>query len=114
MDPNCLFCKIVSGDIPSTEVYRDDLVMAFLDIAPVAPTHVLVVPIDHITFLNTTDGSHEALIGHMALTGDRIAAERGIQDSGYRLTVNQRGDSGQEVDHLHMHVTGGRPLGPIA
>lgn len=114
MDPNCLFCKIVSGDIPSTEVYRDDRVMAFLDIAPVAPEHVLVVPIEHITFLSTTDASREALIGHMALTADRISAERGIQDSGFRVTINQRGDSGQVVDHLHMHVTGGRPLGPIA
>ncbi len=114
MDPDCLFCKIISGDIPSTEVYRDDRVMAFLDIAPAAPEHILVIPLQHITFLRTNDESHEALIGHMALTADRIALDRGIQDSGYRLTINQGPDAGQEVDHLHMHVTGGRRLGVIA
>ncbi|MDP6822805.1 MAG: histidine triad nucleotide-binding protein [Dehalococcoidia bacterium] len=114
MDPDCLFCKIVSGDIPSTGVYRDDRVMAFEDINPVAPQHVLVIPVQHVTFLSTADESQEALIGHMALTADRIAAERHIQDSGFRLTINQGRDSGQEVDHLHMHVTGGRKLGPIA
>ena len=114
MDPNCLFCKIVSGDIPSTEVYRDDRVMAFLDIAPVAPEHVIVIPLEHLIFLSTANESHEALIGHMALTADRIAAKRGIQRTGFRLTINQGDDADQSVDHLHMHLTGGRPLGPMA
>jgi len=114
MDPDCLFCKIGAGDIPSTEVYRDDRVMAFLDIAPSAPEHILVIPLQHITFLRDADDSHEALIGHMALTADRIASERGIQDTGYRLTINQGPDAGQEVDHLHMHLLGGRRLGGIA
>lgn len=114
MAPDCLFCKIVSGDIPATEVFRDDRVMAFEDINPVAPKHVLVVPVEHVTFLRTAGDSHEALIGHMALVADRIAAERDVQISGFRLTINQGPDSGQEVDHLHMHMTGGRKLGPIA
>ena len=114
MSADCLFCKIVSGEIPSTEVYRDDRVVAFEDINPIAPQHVLVVPVRHITFLHTADDSDESLIGHMALIADRIAAERGIQNSGFRLTINQGPDSGQEVDHLHMHMTGGRKLGPIA
>ncbi|MBT3941574.1 MAG: histidine triad nucleotide-binding protein [Chloroflexi bacterium] len=111
MDQDCLFCKIVSGDNPSTEVFRDDRVMAFLDINPAAPQHILVIPLAHLTFLSTADESHEGLIGHLALTADRIAAERGIQDSGFRLTINQGPDAGQEVDHLHMHITGGRRLG---
>ena len=111
MDPDCLFCNIVSTDIPSTEVYRDDRVMAFLDINPAAPQHILVIPLQHLTFLRDADESHEALIGHMALAADRIAAERRIQNSGYRLTINQGPDAGQEVDHLHMHLTGGRRLG---
>ena len=114
MTADCLFCQIVSGDIPSTEVYRDDRVMAFEDISPSAPQHVLVVPVAHITFLRTADESHESLIGHMALVADRIAAERGVQTSGFRLTINQGPDSGQAVDHLHLHMTGGRKLGPIA
>ena len=113
MDSNCLFCKIILGDIPSTEVYRDDSVIAFLDIAPVAAEHILVIPLTHITFLRDSDDSDEALIGHMALVADRIALERGIQNSGYRLTINQGLDAGQEVDHLHMHLLGGRKLGRI-
>ena len=114
MDRDCLFCNIVSGDIPSTRVYRDDRVMAFRDINPIAPQHILVIPLQHLTFLRTADESHEALIGHMAVTADRIAAEQGIQDSGFRLTINQGSDTGQEVDHLHLHITGGRKLGQIA
>jgi histidine triad (HIT) family protein len=114
MDRDCLFCNIVSGDIPSTRVYRDDRVMAFRDINPIAPQHILVIPLQHLTFLRTADESHEALIGHMAVTADRIAAEQGIQDSGFRLTINQGSDAGQEVDHLHLHITGGRKLGQIA
>lgn len=114
MNADCLFCKIVAGDVPSAEVYRDDRVMVFEDINPAAPQHVLIVPVEHITSLRTTDDSHEALVGHMALIADRIAVERGVQTSGFRLTINQGPDSGQEVDHLHMHMTGGRKLGPIA
>jgi histidine triad (HIT) family protein len=113
MDPDCLFCKIISGDIPSTEVYRDDSVIAFLDINPTAPKHILVIPLEHITFLRDADDSDGVLIGHMVLTADRIALECGLQESGYRLTINQGLDAGQEVDHLHMHLLGGRKLGRI-
>ncbi len=114
MDQDCVFCNIVSGAIPSTEVYRDDRVMAFLGIDPVAPQHIIVIPVEHVTFLSNAVESHEPVIGHMALMADRIALERGIRDSGYRLTINQRSDADQSVDHLHMHVIGGRPLGPMA
>ncbi|MDA1258843.1 MAG: histidine triad nucleotide-binding protein [Chloroflexi bacterium] len=114
MSADCLFCKIVAGDIPSTEVFRDGRVMAFEDIHPAAPQHILVVPLEHVGMLASATERHEALIGHMVIVADGIAAERGVQNSGYRLTVNQGTDSGQEVEHLHLHITGGRKLGPIA
>ncbi len=113
MADECVFCSIVTGDIPSTEAYRDDRVMAFDDINPSAPVHVLVVPTSHVTFLRDASEEHEALIGRMALVADRIAAEKGLRDGGYRLTINQGRDAGQVVDHLHMHMLGGGRLGPL-
>ncbi|MEE8363595.1 MAG: HIT domain-containing protein [Dehalococcoidia bacterium] len=113
MADECVFCGIVTGDIPSTEAYRDDRVMAFDDINPSAPVHVLVVPTSHVTFLRDASEEHEALIGHMALVADRIAAEKGVRDGGYRLTINQGRHAGQVVDHLHMHMLGGGRLGPL-
>ena len=113
-DPDCIFCKIVQGEIPSAVVYTDDRVMAFEDISPSAPVHLLVIPVDHVTFLTGLDESSEALIGHMALVAGNLAAEHGIDDSGYRLVLNQGPDAGQMVDHLHMHLLGGGPLGGVA
>ena len=113
-DPDCIFCKIVHGEIPSTTLYTDDRVIAFEDINPSAPVHLLVVPVDHVTFLTGLDESSEALIGHMALVARNLAVERGINDSGYRLVINQGPDAGQVVDHLHMHLLGGSPLGGLA
>ncbi len=113
-DPDCIFCKIVQGEIPSTTVYTDDRVIAFEDISRSAPVHLLVIPVNHVTFLTGLDESSEALIGHMALVARNLSVERGIDDSGYRLVLNQGPDAGQMVDHLHMHLLGGRPLGGSA
>ena len=112
-EADCIFCKIVAGDIPSTSVYRDDSVMAFEDVQPVAPTHILVVPRSHVGYLSELGGSSEELLGHMALVAGKIAADRGIQQSGYRLVINQGRDAGQAVDHLHLHLIGGRQLGAL-
>ena len=113
-NPDCIFCKIARGEIPSTMLYTDGRVIAFEDISPSAPVHLLVIPIDHITFLKGLDESSEALIGHMALVARNLALEQGIDGSGYRLVVNQGPDAGQMVDHLHMHLLGGGPLGGLA
>ncbi len=113
-DPDCIFCKIVQGEIPSTMLYTDDRVIAFEDVSPSAPVHLLVIPVDHVTFLTGLDESSEALIGHMALVARNLALEHGINDSGYRLVLNQGPDAGQMVDHLHMHLLGGGPLGRLA
>ena len=113
-DPDCIFCKIVQGEIPSTTLYTDDNVIAFEDINPSAPVHLVVIPVDHVTFLAGLDESSEALIGHMTLVAVNLAVEQGINDSGYRLVINQGTDAGQMVDHLHMHLLGGRPLGGLA
>ena len=112
-EAECIFCKIVAGDVPSTSVYRDDSVMAFEDAQPVAPTHILVVPTSHVGYLSELGGSSEKLLGHMVLVAEKIAAERGVRENGYRLVINQGGDAGQMVDHLHLHLIGGRQLGAL-
>jgi histidine triad (HIT) family protein len=113
-DPECVFCKIVAGELPGTIAHFDDEITAFEDIAPAAPTHVVVVPNDHVTFLTGLDDGSAALIGRMALVAASVAEERGIATDGYRISINQGPDSGQVFDHLHMHLLGGRPLGHLA
>ncbi|MBI4220388.1 MAG: histidine triad nucleotide-binding protein [Chloroflexi bacterium] len=113
-DPGCIFCKIVAGQVPGSQVYRDDSAMVFKDIRPLAPTHLLVVPLDHVTFVNSTRPDEEALIGHLVRVAGSVARDAGIEKSGYRISINQGRDAGQEVDHLHLHVLGGRPLGRSA
>jgi histidine triad (HIT) family protein len=113
-DPDCVFCKIVAGDLPGTIVHNDDEITAFEDIAPSAPTHVVVVPNDHVTFLTGLDDDSAALIGRMALVAASVAEDRGIATSGYRLSINQGPDSGQVFDHLHLHLLGGGRLGHLA
>jgi histidine triad (HIT) family protein len=108
-----VFSKIIQGEIPADIIYRDDQVTAFRDIAPQAPTHVLIVPNKEIPTVNDIETSDEALVGHMFTVAKAIASKEGIADSGYRLMVNCNGDGGQEVFHLHMHLFGGRPLGPM-
>lgn len=108
-----LFEKIVAGDVPADIVYQDDLVTAFRDINPAAPTHILIVPNRAIPTVNDLTDADETVAGRMMVVAGKLAAEEGIADDGYRLIVNCNRDGGQEVYHLHMHLIGGRPLGPM-
>lgn len=105
---NCLFCKIVAGEIPSQKVYEDDTCFAFNDISPQAPTHVLIVPREHIASLDKAENDHKNALGHLFLTAAEIAREKGFAEDGYRVVVNTNGDGGQTVFHLHVHLLGGR------
>ena len=107
---NCLFCKIISGDIPSTKVYEDDDVLAFRDIAPQAPVHVLIIPRKHIESAQTLTPEDDALLCHMFACARRIAQSEGVAASGYRLITNVGDDAGQSVHHLHLHLIGGKAL----
>ncbi|MEW6516316.1 MAG: histidine triad nucleotide-binding protein [candidate division FCPU426 bacterium] len=106
-DPQCLFCRIVKGEIPAKKLYEDEAVLAFADIKPQAPVHVLVIPKEHISTVADVTPSQNPLLGRLILAANRIASDQGL-DSGYRLVVNCRGDAGQEVYHLHLHLLGGR------
>ncbi len=106
----CIFCKIVRGDIPATVVYKDEQVTAFRDINPVAPTHILVVPNKHIPSTNDVAVQDEQLLGHMLAVVKPIADGEGITESGYRLIVNTGPDANQVVFHLHLHVIGGQRM----
>ncbi len=106
-DPSCVFCKIVDGKIPSRKAYEDDELVAFHDIAPWAPVHLLVIPKTHIpTLFDTTPEAHAALLGRMMALAPKLARENGA-DNGFRCVVNTGVDGGQEVYHLHLHVIGG-------
>ena len=107
---DCLFCKIIEGEIPSTKVYEDDSLYAFEDINPQAPTHVLVVPKAHIATLNDLRPEDKPVVGHMLYAAAGIARDRGIHESGYRTIFNVNADAGQVVFHIHLHVLGGRQL----
>lgn len=107
---DCLFCKIVKGDIPATIVYRDDLVVAFDDINPQGPVHKLIIPTEHIATLNDLHGEHDELVGHIIQTGTMLAKELNIADDGYRLLFNCNKGGGQEVYHIHAHLIGGRQM----
>lgn len=108
-----IFKKIVDGEIPSDIVHQDDLVTAFRDIAPQAPTHILVVPNRVIPTAADVTADDEAVLGRMMRVAADLAREEGIDEDGYRLIVNCRDHGGQEVHHLHLHLVGGRPLGPM-
>ena len=108
-----LFERIISGELPAAIVHRDERVTAFRDIHPRAPTHILIVPNKPIPTANDVTSADEALLGHMLLIAAELAAREGIADSGYRLIVNCNRDGGQEVYHLHVHLLGGKPLGPM-
>jgi len=112
-DKSCLFCKIVSGEIPTTKLFENERVVSFKDINPSAPFHILVIPRRHIATLNDLGDDDGNLVGDMILAGRRLAADAGIADSGYRMIMNCNSDGGQEVFHLHLHVIGGRPLGRL-
>ena len=106
---NCLFCKIIAGDIPSAKVYEDETVYAFRDIAPQAPTHILVVPKTHIEDCNGVTADNSAVVAHIFEVIPQIARAEGL-DSGYRVVSNCGADAGQTVQHLHFHILGGKKL----
>ena len=105
-DPNCPFCKIVAGQIPSRKVYEDDELFAFHDIAPWAPVHILIIPRQHIATLYDTDATHAAMLGRMTALAPRLMRDLDVVN-GFRIVVNTGPDGRQEVQHVHMHVMGG-------
>ena len=107
---DCLFCKIAAGDIPADKVYEDDHVIAFRDIAPKAPTHVLVIPHRHISTLNDLEPTDAELVGRMYLAARHVAHEEGLAEDGYRTVINCNADAGQTVFHIHLHLLGGRTM----
>lgn len=107
----CLFCRIADGDLPATRLHEDDLVVAFRDIAPDAPTHVLIVPREHIRSAAELGETHGALLGRLFAVAAEVARAEGIADAGYRLVTNIGDQGGQSVHHLHMHLLGGRRMG---
>ncbi len=110
MKPTCLFCKIASGETPANIVYQDDLVTAFRDIHPVAPTHVLIVPNKHIQSINHAETADEQILGRLFLVARKIAEIDSISNNGFRTIINTGTHGGQTVFHLHMHVIGGQPM----
>ncbi len=108
-----IFEKIIAGEIPADIVHRDDEVVAFRDINPAAPVHILVVPVKPIPTVDDIADEDAALLGKMILTARDIARREGVEQDGYRLLFNCRGHGGQEIFHLHLHLIAGRPLGPM-
>ena len=110
MKPDCLFCRIVARELPSTIVYEDAAVLAFDDIAPQAPTHVLIIPKTHVATVNDVTDADAGVFGALILRARAIARERGISEAGYRLLFNCNAAGGQTVFHVHLHLLGGRQL----
>lgn len=108
---DCLFCKIIKGEIPSNKVYEDEEILAFHDINPVAPVHILVIPKKHITSLAHLEKEDEAIIGKIYTVINQIAEEKGFKQEGFRVIVNCGKNGGQEVMHLHFHILAGKQLG---
>jgi histidine triad (HIT) family protein len=108
LESNCTFCRIVAGEIPSTKVYEDDQAYAFRDLNPQAPTHVLIVPKEHIESLNDIAQGDEALLGHLLRLAPKIANQFGLAENGFRAVINTGENAGQSVWHLHVHLLGGR------
>ena len=107
---DCIFCQIVAGKVPSDIVYQDEEVVAFRDINPQSPVHLLIIPKRHIPSLTYLSETESPLIGHMVNTANHLAKREGVSEAGYRLVVNSGGEGGQIVPHLHMHLLGGRRL----
>lgn len=106
----CIFCKIADKQIPARLVFEEDELLAFHDITPVAPTHILVIPKQHIASLNEATEEHQALLGKLLLGARRAAAEAGLRDDGFRVVINTGANGGQSVFHVHVHVLGGRAM----
>ena len=109
--PDCLFCRIAAGEIPSATVYEDAQMVAFKDITPQAPAHILLIPRRHISTLNDLTAEDDGLVGEMTRRAAAIAKDQGLADRGYRVLFNCNADAGQTVFHIHMHLLGGRRLG---
>lgn len=109
-DPDCLFCKIIGGEIPADIVFENDSAVAFRDINPQAPTHVLIIPKRHIATINAIEAEHAGEIGQLFLAAAAIARNEGIAEDGYRVTMNCNAAAGQTVFHLHLHLLGGRQM----
>jgi histidine triad (HIT) family protein len=107
---DCLFCKVVAGQVPATVVFQNDRVVAFKDITPRAPMHLLIVPRRHIASLNDLAADDDALVGEMVRTAAALAKEHGLADRGFRTVFNCNADAGQTVFHIHLHLLGGRPM----
>lgn len=112
MSDDCIFCKIVRGEIPSNKVYEDDELFAFHDIHPVAPVHFMLIPKQHLPSLLEADDSHAALLGRMLMLAPKLAQEQGL-DNGFRTVINTGAGGGQEVFHLHIHIIGGGRIPPM-
>jgi histidine triad (HIT) family protein len=110
LSDTCLFCRITKGELPAKIAYQDEEFVALHDIDPKAPTHMLVVPRRHIPSVSALEEADASLAGRLLLIGKRLASEAGIDQSGYRLVLNTGGDAGQSVDHIHLHVLGGRHM----
>ena len=113
MSSDCLFCKILRKEIPSTKIYEDEHCYAFPDIAPKAPVHVIFIPKEHFSSSLEITEAREKTVGHLARAASIVAREKGIDQAGYRLVMNTNAHAGQTVFHLHMHLLGGEPLGAM-
>ncbi len=109
--PDCLFCRIAAGDLPADIVHQDEELVAFRDIHPQAPTHILIIPRRHIETLNDLTAADGETVGRMILTAQTLAAREGIAEAGYRTVMNCNREAGQSVFHIHLHLLGGRPMG---
>jgi histidine triad (HIT) family protein len=107
---NCIFCKIADGRIPSERVFEDDTCVAFNDLTPQAPTHILIIPREHFDSLDKTGTVDESTLGHLLSIAAKIARDKGFADDGYRVVINTNADGGQTVFHLHVHLLAGRPF----
>ncbi|HAN48803.1 MAG TPA: histidine triad nucleotide-binding protein [Nitrospira sp.] len=109
-DPSCIFCKIAAGEIPAKKVFEDYEILAFHDIKPARPVHILVIPKRHVAAVQDCREGDQALLGHLLLTCSKIAGMKNLAESGYRIVTNTGAESGQTVFHLHLHVLGGRHM----
>ena len=107
---DCIFCKIAADEIPSDRVFEDEVCIAFNDLSPQAPTHILIIPRDHVDSLDKARSQDAETLGHLLLTAGEIAREKGFAENGYRVVINTNADGGQTVFHLHVHLLAGRPF----
>ena len=110
MSDDCLFCKLIRGEIPAKMVFEDDRICAFHDISQIAPTHILVIPKKHITTIACVEAEDADLMGHLILKANQIAEKQGLKENGFRYVINTGRDGGQSVFHMHLHILGCRKL----